>query len=59
MEFHCARTTRAGEHAPLGNEEMRNVTTRPECGVEWLRRAEDGERIEGVMVVVTTVVRRI
>jgi hypothetical protein len=29
MEIHCARTTRAGGHAPLGNEEMRNVTTRP------------------------------
>jgi hypothetical protein len=40
MEFHCARTTRAGEHAPLGNEEMRNVTTRPKYGV-------GGERIEG------------
>lgn len=32
MEIHCARTTRAGEHAPLGNEEMRNVTTRPKYG---------------------------
>lgn len=30
--FHCARTTRAGGHAPLGNEEMRNVTGQ---STEW------------------------
>lgn len=39
MKFHCARTTRAGEHAPLGNEEMRNVTTRPKY---WSGVATEG-----------------